>query len=115
MPNPFALLLAEDSDDDDSNTPTVPAPALPKSTLKMPPAYVPLMTPPESLTPSREKGKGKGLKSKKEDGASTPAPPPSKADPEPGAAEPSDITPPAEAPAEQQQKRLCILRGLPGR
>lgn len=122
--NPFAALGV---DSDEEAGPPVP-PAAPKSTLKMPPAYVPLMTPPEPLTPSRSSGKQRGHK--KDGGgerssaaaASSPAPASpassSPATPAAAAAEPVDVASPAVAPAappEPQQKRLYILRGLPGR
>lgn len=123
--NPFAALGV---DSDEEAGPPVP-PAAPKSTLKMPPAYVPLMTPPEPLTPSRSSGKqrghkkdGGGERSSSAAAASSPAPASpassSPATPAAAAAEPVDVASPAVAPAappEPQQKRLYILRGLPGR
>lgn len=121
--NPFAALGV---DSDEEAGPPVP-PAAPKSTLKMPPAYVPLMTPPEPLTPSRSSGKQRGHKKdgggeRSSAAASSPAPASpassSPATPAAAAAEPVDVASPAVAPAappEPQQKRLYILRGLPGR
>jgi hypothetical protein len=113
-PNPFAALGIDSDEEGEQAAPTVP-----KSSLRAPPAYIPLMTPPAVLSsPSRVTPPTARPRCKRED---TTAPTtPTSGTPSPAGTEPAaELSPAAAATvtasATPPLRKLCILRGLPGR